>query len=104
MQPLGIASTLVKLDGTTITLPYDSALSAGSHTLLITATDKAGNTTTKTVSFTVERTEISVTNPQSIRDENHVELFITPNVPGGGKADVSFYKAASITDIKVIPM
>lgn len=96
----GIASTLVKLDGTTITLPYDSALSAGSHTLLITATDKAGNTTTKTVSFTVERTELSVTNPQSIRDENHVELFITPNVPGGGVADVSFYKAASITEIQ----
>jgi LPXTG-motif cell wall-anchored protein len=96
----GIASTLVKLDGTTITLPYDSALSAGSHTLLITATDKAGNTTTKTGSFTVERTEISVTNPLSIKGVNLVDLFITPHVPGGGKADVSFYKAASITDIQ----
>ncbi|WP_284037023.1 metallophosphoesterase [Neobacillus sp. 114] len=95
----GIASTLVKLDGTTISLPYDSVLTSGTHTLLITVTDKAGNTTTKTVSFEVDSAELSVTNPQTIRGENHADLLITPNVPGGGKADVTFYKAVNISDI-----
>ena len=48
----------------------------------------------------MESAELSVTNPQTIMGENHADLFITPNVPGSEKADVTFYKAVNITDLQ----
>jgi len=55
----------VKLDGITLTGSYDlgsfsgtlNSLSAGTHTLIITATDSNGHTGTKTVTFTVSYTQ-----------------------------------------------
>jgi len=92
----GVASTTVSLDGNIIELPYASALSAGIHTLTITAADKAGNTATKSVVFRVASTALSVENPRSVWDGNDAKLSITPIVPGEGTAAVSFYKATNI--------
>lgn len=49
----GVASTSVELDGEELTGPVDLwTLDLGEHTLVVTATDEAGHTTTQTLTFT----------------------------------------------------
>jgi hypothetical protein len=61
-----LASSSAKIDGSTAIangagIDVDS-LTAGMHTITITAVDKAGNTTTRTISFTIHATVAGLTN------------------------------------------
>jgi len=61
----GVASQSAKLDGTTIangSTINTGTLTAGTHTIVITATDGRGNTGTKTVTFTIKPTPAGLSN------------------------------------------
>jgi hypothetical protein len=61
----GVATQSAKLDGTTIangSTISTGTLTAGTHTIVITATDGRGNTATKTVTFTIKPTPAGLSN------------------------------------------
>ena len=62
---IGVATTTIKLDGTT-TITSGSVdidtLTAGSHTIVITSTDKLGNASSKTLTFKIVPTAVGIRN------------------------------------------
>jgi hypothetical protein len=62
---IGVATTTIKLDGTT-TITSGSVdidtLTAGSHTIVITSTDKLGNASSKTLTFKIVSTAVGIRN------------------------------------------
>ena len=92
----GEVAVTAMLDGEAITLPYtfDSmTLSAGTHTLTLTAADTAGNLATKTVTFTTpqENAVISDLTPGSgsiINGDPTLSAFVTD--PTNDRMEVSF--------------
>lgn len=92
----GEVAVTAMLDGEAITLPYtfdSTTLSAGTHTLTLTAADTAGNLATKTVTFTTpqENAVISDLTPGSgsiINGDPTLSAFVTD--PTNDRMEVSF--------------
>ncbi len=92
----GEVAVTAMLDGEAITLPYtfdSTTLSAGTHTLTLTAADTAGNLATKTVTFTTpqENAVISDLTPGSgsiINGDPTLSAFVTD--PTNDLMEVSF--------------
>lgn len=98
----GIAQTEVALDGNDVALGSQSTLTAGHHLISFTATDQAGNTTTKLVNITATAPAITVNGATSKWSGKNAALSITPSIPGGKPADVSFFssKAKPLGNVK----
>ncbi|MBY0013433.1 S-layer homology domain-containing protein [Paenibacillus typhae] len=99
-QYAGVSEVIVKLDGKAIMLPYQSSsgqLSAGAHTLQITAVDKAGNKADQTVQFKVP--DENPLAPQLISPAQDAtaagtspQLKVKVEDPAGDRMDVTYYK------------
>ena len=90
-------TTVVLLDGKTISVPYDFRsveMKAGTHTLSITARDQLGNTAEKEITFTIPKesaeigAEISPENGAAVNSDP--TLSITATDPSGDLMDVTF--------------
>ncbi|AEG43896.1 lamin tail domain-containing protein [Isoptericola variabilis] len=95
----GVASLTATLDGEAITLPHATSsltLSPGEHTLVLTAKDRLGNTTERTVTFTTpdERPDVALGEPAdgaTVRSGD-VTLSATAGSANGDDLDVAFRK------------
>jgi len=82
-----------------ITLPYGTSsatLPAGTHTLSVTATDRAGNTATRIVTFTTPEEAPSVSDVSGT-DGVDPTLSVTASDASGGPLDVTFLRGDSFT-------
>ncbi|MBB3114566.1 hypothetical protein FHS18_006687 [Paenibacillus phyllosphaerae] len=94
----GVASVTATLDGKPIELPVTvqaSELFVGEHIFAVTATDNAGNTTTRKGVFeTEEEAPNSPFNPTPAEGATNISrqavLSVTANDPNGGQVDVTF--------------
>lgn len=98
----GLADSEALLDGETVNLPYSTApLSLGNHSLSVTATDRAGNSSTENVNFILTANTITVSNPATAETDDGTELSVVPSIPGGGEITVHFYAGTAIDDIAI---
>lgn len=94
----GIDKITALLDGEPVELPFSPNLEAGTHTFEVNVTDKAGNVTTKKVSFTMvnqnpdQPSEAKPTDNVRING-NKTELSVKVTDPDGDAMNVDFYKA-----------
>lgn len=101
----GVASESSTLDGQAIQLPDDvwsGDLETGTHTLVFTATDNAGNTSTKTIQFTVDPEDPdspSDAGPASGSQVQGTSAVLSANVtdPSADPMQVSFYQGYQYT-------
>ena len=90
-------TTVVLLDGKTISVPYDFRsveMKAGTHTLSITARDQLGNTAEKEITFTIPK-ESAESAPRFLPKNGAAvnsdpTLSITATDPSGDLMDVTF--------------
>ena len=100
----GLKDLSATLDGTTIALPYRTSsleLTPGDHTVVFTATDEIGNTTTRTVAFTTgdESSSTALGSPADGADvpAGDVPLSATPTSAEGDALTVSSARATPST-------
>ncbi|MHB8830388.1 MAG: FecR family protein, partial [Syntrophales bacterium] len=86
-------TTIYKLDGVSVTSADLTSLSEGSHTLLVTATDAAGNAGTKEYSWTTDYTAPTVTlsgTPAAVTKANAADIGVA--VADASSVTVTTYK------------
>ncbi|UOQ46681.1 lamin tail domain-containing protein [Gracilibacillus caseinilyticus] len=96
----GVETIKTMLDGDEIELPHEAAtgtLTPGKHVLSVTATDKAGNTTERELTFFTEDE-----NPNDPTDESSItdgdpKLKVRVEDPTADKVDVGFYQGYQYT-------
>lgn len=95
----GVASLTATLDGEAVTLPHATSsveLAPGEHTVVLTAKDELGNTTTRTVTFTTpdETPAVELGDPAdgATVATGDVTLSATPDSTTGDDLDVEFRK------------
>ena len=100
----GLDALTAQLDGSTVTLPYDTSsitLNSGTHTVLLHAKDKLGNTSEITRTFTTPKeqpnTELVSPADRAIVDGGDVELVAKPADEKKDALDVSFKTGFSLT-------
>ncbi len=92
----GEVEVKASLDGEDIALPYSFSsveLSAGSHTLVLTAQDGAGNTEEQTIVFTTPQEEADITGSSPEDGAQQTEdptLSVTAEDPSGDEMTVTF--------------
>ncbi|OYO22186.1 hypothetical protein CGZ93_09870 [Enemella dayhoffiae] len=93
----GVASLSATLDGRAITLPHETSstqLAPGEHVLVLTATDRLGNASTRTVRFTtpVEQPGVRLDSPADNSEVpcSPLELRATVTDPSGDRTAVAF--------------
>ncbi|WP_324650316.1 lamin tail domain-containing protein [Georgenia sp. H159] len=95
-----VGDLVATLDGEPVTLPHETSsadLAAGQHTLVVTATDVAGNTGEATATFTTpeEDPSVELLSPEDGAEVNGpaVELSARVSDPAGDDLDVVFREA-----------
>ncbi|MFK7696813.1 lamin tail domain-containing protein [Paenibacillus sp. HJGM_3] len=95
----GVQEITAELDGQAVELPAKKDLEKGTHTFAVTVKDRAGNTTTRSVSFdTTNDRPDQPSNPQpskdmTVRDGHKADLSVQLTDPNGDAMDVTFYQA-----------
>lgn len=94
----GIGKEEASLDGIPIklrTMKKSNELSEGDHTFLVTATDKAGNTTSKKVHFTTAKNKITIGNlPDGAKNVGQsTKLSVSASSDAKTPMNVTYYKA-----------
>ena len=93
-----IQKIVTTLDGLIINTPYETtarALGAGSHTLQTIAEDAAGNTTTKTATFTVKDVSMTLSGSAS-GNVTHSTAQLQVSAQTGSATEATFYEARKI--------
>ncbi|UOQ86737.1 lamin tail domain-containing protein [Gracilibacillus salinarum] len=96
----GVETIRTMLDGNDITLPYEAStgtLTPGEHVLSVTATDKAGNTTNREVTFFTEDENPNDPTDESVIADGDPKLKVRVEDPTGDKVDVGFYQGYQYT-------
>ncbi len=96
----GVKSVTAALDGEAIELPYETSsgnLTSGGHTLTVKATDQAGNTSERTITFNVpnenpDKPELIAPLNGSSLTANRVNLTVRATDPMGDMLKLTFYK------------
>ena len=93
-----IQKIVTTLDDQIINTPYETTarqLGAGSHTLQTIAEDAAGNTTTKTATFTVKDVSMNL-NGSNAGDVTHNTAILSLTAQTGSETEATFYQAKKI--------
>ena len=95
-----ITEVKATLDGKEIKLPFatnSSDLKIGEHTVVYTATDSAGNESSKTVTFHTTESTISLGGASAVVDGMNAELKVGVTDPEGDLLDVTFFEGYRYT-------
>lgn len=103
----GLASQSATLDGTAITLPYETwsgELTPGVHTVVFSATDNAGNKTSKTITFKIDPENPETPQDTGVADNAQLsntsaQLSVKVTDPSADDMDVAFMQGYKYTPL-----